>query len=70
MWTTTVAITLYKACDVDALALTGGDYPAGYSKGISLSNHTSGNGSAGWSVDLLRDTVDSHTYTVIEASML
>ena len=26
------------------LRLAGGDYPAGYSKGISLTNHTSGKG--------------------------
>ena len=63
-------ITLYQACDVGSSGIAGmsGDYPAGYSKGISLTNHTSGKGpQVGQLLAFGTATNTRHTYTVIEA---
>ncbi len=60
--------TAYKACDVGASGLANDDYPAGYSKGILLTNHAAGQGPQVGQLLAFGTTPSArHTYTVIEA---
>jgi hypothetical protein len=60
--------TAYKACDVGASGLANDDYPAGYSKGILLTNHAANQGPQVGQLLAFGTTPSArHTYTVIEA---
>ncbi len=60
--------TAYKACDVGASGLTDDDWPVGYSKGVLLTNHASGQGpQVGQLLSFGTTPSARHTYTIIEA---